>query len=96
MCVSNKVLVVNLPYFPPHRFERSIVGPFTVSDQVECQVKQQNAVVQPHWYKHDEPRPSCSLVQPQDEQNQEDEADKPGAQRSVQHSHNEKLLFGQH
>ena len=58
-----------------------------VGDHLEGEVDDEDAVVEPHRNEDDEPRPPRSLIEPEDEQYEEDEAHEPGAEGAVQHSH---------
>lgn len=49
----------------------------TMRDHVENNINEENVVVQPHWNENYEPVPLYSLVEPQDQQNQEYEQIKP-------------------
>ena len=63
-----------------------VTGP-TVGDHGEDEVDEQDAVVEPEGDEDYEPGPANSLVQSQDEEDEEHEADEPGEERPVEDGH---------
>ena len=55
----------HLPDFSPHALKQPLVTVLAVRDDVEDEVEDEDAVVDPHRDEDDEPGPTSSLVQTQ-------------------------------
>ena len=58
-----------------------------VGDHGEDQVDEEDEVIEPQGDEYDEPRPSDSLIESENQEYEEHQAYEPGEQSSVQYSH---------